>query len=354
MPVVTDTEQKFVGLHGVWEDGDNVVAFIFRGAYTVDWGDGVVENVADNVKAEHQYTWASIPAGTTTSQGYRQVIITVTPQVGQNLTLCNFQQRYTGRNQTYSTGFLDVTLSMPNASGGATQSIIFGSTTVFHANVQRATFLTIGNTGIMQNMFNGCLSLKSVPIFDTSAVTNMLSMFQDCTSIINVPLFDTSSVTNMLQMFQTCSSLQTVPLFNTASVVSMNSMFLNCASLQTIPVFDTSSVTNMNTMFRNCRSLQSMPAISTASITTTTGTDFGANFSENNRTLARCEMVFARTVGFANSGLGAPALVEIFTNLVDRSATTAATITITGNWGAPLLTAGERAIATGKNWTITG
>jgi hypothetical protein len=65
-------------------------------------------------------------------------------------------------------------------------------------------------------------------------------------------------------------------------------------------------------------------------------------------------MVFARTVGFGTAGLGAPALVEIFTNLVDRSLTTSATITITNNWGAALLTAGERDIAISKNWLITG
>jgi surface protein len=375
MPTVTDTEQKFVGLHGVWEKGDNVVAFLFRGAYTVDWGDGVVENVADNVKAEHQYTWASIPAGTTTSQGYRQVIITVTPN-GGNLTSCNFQQRYTGRNQVYSTGFLDVTLSMPNASAGA--SIVFGGGTVTHSNVERATVLTIGGATNMANMFNACYSLQSVPLFNTSAVTTMGSMFGSCFSLQSVPLFNTAAVTtmanmffscyslqsvplfntaavtNMGSMFQECRSLQSVPLFNTAAVTTMASMFQNCNSLQSVPLFNTAVVTNMVSMFFNCRSLQSIPAISTASITTTTGTDFGATFSENNRTLARCEMIFARTVGFGTAGLGAPALVEIFTNLVDRSATTAATITITGNWGAPLLTTEEREIATSKNWTITG
>jgi hypothetical protein len=107
-------------------------------------------------------------------------------------------------------------------------------------------------------------------------------------------------------------------------------------------------------MFQSCLSIQSIPALSTAGITTTAGTDYGVNFAATARTLARCEMVFARTVGFGNAGLGAPALVEIFTNLVDRSLTTSATITITNNWGAALLTAGERLIATNKNWVITG
>ena len=65
-------------------------------------------------------------------------------------------------------------------------------------------------------------------------------------------------------------------------------------------------------------------------------------------------MVFARTVGFANCQLGVTQLVEIFTNLVDRSLTTSATITISNNWGASALTPAERAIATNKNWLIVG
>ena len=351
MPTVTSAEEKFVGLHGVWEDGDNVVAFLFRGAYTVDWGDGVVENVADNVKAEHQYTWASIPAGTLTSEGYRQVIITVTPN-GGNLTLCNFQQRYTARNQAYTTGFLDVTLSMPNASAGA--SITFGGVTVAHGNVERVNVLTIGGATSMLSMFQNCFSLQSVPLFNTASVISMLSMFFACSFLQSVPLFNTASVTNMGTMFVSCVSLQSVPLFNTAAVTNMGSMFSACSSLQSVPLFNTAAVTTMGNMFQNCFSLQSIPALSTAGITTTAGTDYGVNFAAAARTLARCQMVFARTVGFGTAGLGAPALVEIFTNLVDRSLTTSATITITNNWGAALLTAGERDIAISKNWLITG
>lgn len=132
----------------------------------------------------------------------------------------------------------------------------------------------------------------------------------------------------------------------------MLSMFQNCFSLQSVPLFDTTSVTNMGSMFRNCYSLQSIPALSTAGITTATGTDFGAFFANTNRTLSRCEMVFARTVGFGNANLSAPALVEIFNNLVDRSATTSATITITGNWGVADLTAADLLIATNKNWVV--
>ena len=65
-------------------------------------------------------------------------------------------------------------------------------------------------------------------------------------------------------------------------------------------------------------------------------------------------MSFNRTVALQNCQLSKDALVEIFTNLVDRTATTSATIDITGNWGASALTSVDRAIATNKNYVITG
>jgi surface protein len=376
MPTVTSAEQKFVGLHAVFPEGNNFCAFLFRGAYTVDWGDGVVENVADNVKAEHVYDYASISNATLTSRGYKQVIVTVTPQVGQNLTTINFQQRYTGQNQAYATGWLDVTGSFPNAGAGT--SVLFGGVTVAHRYVEQVTWLTIGACTNCNAMFRECSSLQSVPLFNTASVTDMASMFNACRSLRSVPLFNTSIVTNFNSSFTNCSSLLTVPLFNTSSVISMNSMFSGCGALKFVPLFVTSIVTDMGAMFSSCvslshipifntvsvtsfagaffgcASLNALPVFSTASITTTAGSDFGSTFAQNCNSLDRCQMVFARTVGFASCQLGVTALVEIFTNLVDRSATTSATITITANWGAALLTAGQRDIAISKNWLITG
>jgi surface protein len=376
LPTVTVVEEKFVGLHAVFPEGNNFCALLFRGAYTVDWGDGVVENVADNVKAEHEYDYSAISNATLTSRGYKQVIVTVTPQVGQNLTTVDFQQRYTGQIMSSATGWLDVTGSFPNAGAGAT--ITFGGGMVRHTYVEQVTILTIGACTSMANMFLLCFSIQSVPLFNTALVTSMTSMFNNCSALRKVPLFNTALVTDMSFMFTNCSSLQSVPLFNTASVTNMNGMFSNCQSLIEIPLLNTTLVQNMGTTFNNCQSLQriaslntgavtdmslmfnlclslqSIPALSTASITTTAGTDFGDNFATNAQSLDRCEMVFARTVGSTNCQLGVDALVEIFTNLVDRSATTSATITITNNWGAALLSVAQRNIALSKNWLITG
>jgi surface protein len=373
MPTVVDTDQTFVGLHAVIENGDNYVAFRFTtstGQYQVDWGDGTVDLVNSNVNAEHQYDFTTYDTGnaTLTSRGYKQAMITVTPVSG-NLLTCNFQQRYVtvpAQTTAYSTGFLDCILSMPNANTGA--SIVFGGTTVRHTYVERVSVLTIGaatsmvamfqncfslqsvplfdtaNVTAMNSMFNGCFSLQSVPLFDTASVTIMASMFNTCVSLQSVPLFNTANVTNMSVMFVNCNLLQSVPLFNTASVTIMSSMFQSCNSLQSVPLFNTANVTAMNTMFNTCQSLNSIPALSTSAITL----DF-ATFATTANSLNRCQMVFQRTVTFQNCQLSRDAIVEIFNNL---AVVVSATITITGNWGVTALSAADLLIATSKGWVV--
>ena len=373
---ITATDQIFVGLHAVIENSDNYCAFSFTtssGQYQVDWGDGNVTLHNSGTIAQYQYNYASISNSTLSSRGYKQVMIKVTPVSG-NLLGCNFQQRFVTtpvQNQAYSSGFLECILSMPNASSG--QSITFGGSTIRHAYCEKVDVKTIGNATNMlymfqncyslqsvplfntinvtnmTNMFGGCYSLQSVHLFNTSNVTNMTYMFNSCYSLQSVPLFNTSNVTNMSYMFMQCSSLQSVPLFNTANVTNMSSMFFSCYSLQSVPLFNTINVTNMSNMFQNCYSLNFIPAFITTAVTT----DF-TTFANACNSINRILMSFNRTVALQNCQLSKDALVEIFTNLTNRTATTSATIDITGNWGASALTSANRLIATNKNYVITG
>ena len=349
---ITASDQIFVGLHAVIENSDNYCAFSFTtssGQYRVDWGDGNVTLHNSGTIAQYQYNYASVSNSTLSSRGYKQVIVKVTPVSG-NLLTCNFQQRFVTtpvQNQAYSSGFLECVLSMPNASSG--QSITFGGTTIRHAYCEKVDIKTIGNATNMSNMFSGCYSLQSVPLFNTANVTNMSNMFQSCSSLQSVPLFNTINVTNTLYMFWNCYSLQSVPLFNTANVTNMAVMFNSCYSLQSVPLFNTTNVANMSNMFQNCQSLNFIPAFVTTAVTT----DF-TTFANVCNSLNRILMSFNRTVALQNCQLSKDALVEIFTNLINRTATTSATIDITGNWGASALTSADRAIATNKNWVITG
>lgn len=349
---ITSADQIFVGLHAVIENSDNYCAFSFTtssGQYRVDWGDGNVTLHNSGTIAQYQYNYASISNSTLSSRGYKQVIIKVTPVSG-NLLSCNFQQRFfttPAQNQAYSSGFLECILSMPNASSG--QSITFGGTTVRYAYCEKVDVKTIGNATNMSGMFQNCYSLQFVPLFNTINVTNMAYMFQNCYSLQSVPLFNTINVTNVRNMFQYCYSLQSVPLFNTINVTNMPYMFEGCSSLQFVPLFNTSNVTSMSFMFSGCQSLNFIPAFITTAVTT----DYTI-FANGSNSINRILMSFNRTVALQNCQLSRDALVEIFTNLTNRTATTSATIDITGNWGASALTSADRAIATNKNWTITG
>ena len=353
MPTVVSTDDTFVGLHAVFPSGQNFCAFSFTtngGDYQVDWGDGTITTHTSNTTAEHEYDYTTYDPSNSTlsSRGYKQAMVIVTPLTG-NLTTCNFQLRYTtvpAQNQAYATGFLDCILSMPNADTGL--SINFGGNNVRHTYVERFEMLNIGGCTNMANMFVSCNSLQSVPLFDTSNVTSMILMFQGCFSLQTVPLFDTSSVVNMASMFNTCRSLQSVPLFDTSSVANMGAMFNNCNSLQSVPLFDTSSVTVMGNMFQGCFSLQTVPPFDTSNVTAM-GTMFQGCSSLN-----RTDIVCRVDVGFQNNQMSRAELVNVFNNLIDRSATTAATIIITGNWGASALTTAERDIALNKNWIIIG
>ena len=102
----------------------------------------------------------------------------------------------------------------------------------------------------MDKMFNGCTSLTTIPLFDTSNITTMNETFRYCTGLTTVPLFNTSNVTAMNGMFTYCSNLVEIPQFNTSKVNTMQDMLNYCSKLTTVPVLDTSSI-KFNNGFQN-------------------------------------------------------------------------------------------------------
>ena len=111
---------------------------------------------------------------------------------------------------------------------------------------------TTGWTNGFASMFEGCTSLTSVSLFDTSSATNMYSMFSSCRNLTAIPLFDTSNVTTMSSMLSNCQSLTSIPLFDTSNVTTMNSMLDGCTGISTIPDFNVSSVTSVPSVFQGC------------------------------------------------------------------------------------------------------
>ena len=151
------TDQRMVGLHTVLQGGSNFVTVRSAVAFKVDWGDGAGwTNYAANTTAEKNLAWSDYSPGTLTSLGYRQAIVTVEAQSG-NLTSLDLQQRHSSVPWAYSTGWLDVAVSLPSGT------LTFGGGNVYQANVERVTVVTVAGTNFT-NMFQYCYSLQSVEI----------------------------------------------------------------------------------------------------------------------------------------------------------------------------------------------
>ena len=295
MPTITSTEQKVAALFLVGNNNSNFVAFRCSGNYTVDWGDGNVENVASGVTAKHNYVFSHLSSSTEfgpVGSESRQAMIVIKPQPGQNLTSVSFDFKHSSLGSTYTTPILEITLSAPNCT-----SLLIGNTTGNLRLLEQCTILS-HNTTSMSNMFGGCSALQSVPLFNTPAVTNMSNMFFNCSALQSVPLFITSSVTSMASMFQSCISLQSVPTLNCSNATAITLFALSCNGLK------------------------------------------------------RCQATGIKgTVSFASCTLGATELNEIYTNLADLTALPTQTITVTNNYGTATDTP---SIATAKNWTVVG
>ncbi len=111
------------------------------------------------------------------------------------------------------------------------------------------------------------------------------------------------------------------------AVTDMSSMFYNCYSLIAILQLYTSTVINMSSMFSGCYSLASV--LLNPSVTNWAG----------------------HAISFSGCSLGHAAILALFNSL--PAITSSKTLTLTGNPGVPELTDEEKAIATGKNWTLT-
>ena len=278
--------QRLVGIHQINVDS-NFVAFSASGAYTVDWGDGTVTDYAAGATATRNYDYATIASTGESTLGYRQVIIQIYPQGGQNLTALNLSLKHTQATlSSYKGGWLDIALNAANL----TSLTLSSSTVIAQAALQQFTMYShslttlaslfincsslrsvplfdTSNVTIMSSTFSGCSNLQEVPPFNTAAVTTMGNFVFNCYNLKTIPLFNTPSLTNTAGMFTGCYSLVTVPLFNMALVTSVSNMFTSCASLERVPLFNTASVTNFGNMFNSCAKLKEVPLFNTAAAT---------------------------------------------------------------------------------------
>ena len=264
LPDNIDGVEKVSILNAVFDTDSEFVTFVCQGAYTVDWGDGVVEDYASGVRAEHKYDYSNVNlnSATVSKFGYKQCIITITPQAGNNLTIINFVYYHTsiGSANAYdlTTGFLDVRIN----SLSCTNLMIGVSTNyVKHTILEQCLIGELADT-TLDNLFYDCYSLQSVSIKDTSNVTSFMNMHLNNYSLQKMPTYTFRSAgVNVNNMFYCCYSLiETYPLVITpATSSSVASMFIYCKSLTYIDLIINSNINySMNSLFSGCLSLETI------------------------------------------------------------------------------------------------
>lgn len=299
-------------LVGVYETGPNFLTIQGAGSFSVDWGDGSSQSVANGSYVRKEFLFGSYSAGTLTTEGFRQALVTVTPQTPGTFTTFDLDNFHSYSSTNYRANVLEIKMSGPNLnslvlqSSGTTRvdklrnfefigthsltnlSNLFQSceglrkvkidcqgvtntSSMFQNchNLREVDITNLQSSTNMSSMFNSCYSLNTLPIIDAASCSNMSSMFASCLSMEESPILtNTSNVTDTSSMFSNCNTLKKVNSFTTSNVSTMSSMFLNCYVLQTIPLLDTRWVTNFTSTFQDCFQLNSIPLLNTASAST--------------------------------------------------------------------------------------
>ena len=142
-----------------------------------------------------------------------------------------------------------LTLGETEPTGTITTNYMFKETLI-----ESATINSVNDAAVAYNStFIDCKRLKTVQINTPASATE--HMFEGCASLTTVNLFDTSAVTNARYMFKGCASLVTAPLYDLSACTLLNELFNGCTALVNIPLYDASACTNFTSFVNNCLQL---------------------------------------------------------------------------------------------------
>jgi hypothetical protein len=277
------------------------------------WGEPVIEPV----KVEHRYDHDAIPAAATCSRGYRQVIVTVTPQPGSYLTLLDLSPRHSSISQDdASCPWLDLRLSLPRADAGAS-IVLCGyesrGTYDYLGSVERIEILDAGGASnfnwllyyasalqafhllkapaleLMNGMFTYCSSITAVELPALPQVSTARECFYDCRALQSIRLVGMAALSDATSLIYGCLSLRELQLGGIASLSSLaevlrdsvlervwieqataltsaEELFAGCIRLREVTITGANAITSTRGMFRGCRSLVIAPTFNTGSV----------------------------------------------------------------------------------------
>jgi Mycoplasma protein of unknown function, DUF285 len=387
---VGNGEQKIQVLFRVGDVGtpetEKTVSLMCQIGYVVDWGDGTApESVASNVVAKHLYDPTTL-TGPDLEPGYKQALVTATPQTGNLIAFSLNTGYYVGKvirssaievvvgPSTLTTFTLTATPILERVEFKS-RLILTAGTGLFAACASLHEIvgeLEITGTNA-STMFNGCYMLEKHPTLTMPNVTLATNMFNSNYLMVEPPSFDTAQVVTWSGTFSTCRSLKRLfPGFSLSGASGTGSLFISCVSLEELPLLDTANVTQANSMFSLCSALKEVHLTSTA-LMTQVNTMFNAcssmrkvdtlNFAAVTpvANLASLFTACTRLTDIVWEPGGGPTLSFTLPTYQDAAnlnatyealpTTTGQTITVTS---VPGTLGDDPSIATAKGWTVTG
>lgn len=272
LPRISPTEEKFAGLFPVFNVDSNFIALLCEGDYTVDWGDGTIEDFASGVKAQHSYDYATISNSTLCSRGYKQVLISVTPQAGQELTFLSLNAVPDDLNSSWRGPWLDYILSMPNIPSVSSYSALEVKDLYL---LETCTLVALGELSDL-DLFWDCLSLQTVYFpAELPFIEDTYETFSDCYSLkfAAMPRLPVTDFSYPPYMTYGTYSLEWITMKGLPSATSVNYMFSKdetySYSLSYVAILETPQVTDFSGTFYETYSLRNayIPNMSAATHT---------------------------------------------------------------------------------------
>jgi len=176
---------------------------------------------------------------------------------------------------------------------------------------------------------------------------SVTSLFQSDYSLTRPPVLDLSNVNNTASMFNACQSLASPPqLLNASGLTNMSNMFRDCYALKSAPdTLGTSNATTVGNLFNTCYALVSVPDMLDLSSATTVSDAF-----------YRCPWVKSFKIHGLKVSLSLSASpffthADLLYTIQNLQSVSGQTLTL-GATNLDKLSPAERAIATGKGWTL--
>ena len=252
LPALSNGDQKVYLLVKIYEKFGNHIRLKAEADYKVDWGDGQGSvNYSSGAFADYSIDFTNISPTTQTTEGYRQAIVTLEPQSGQNLTsfvMGNLLNPADGYGGTGNMNIIDCKMASSN---------ITSLNNSFYNNRGLEQFEYVGTCNVtnMNQAFYLSYKLQKVVGIDTSNVTNFYRCFRQCQMLLEVPKLDISSGSGAAtrEMFFNCYIIEFIEPWSldadAPNITSIQNMFTSCNRLMVCPITSCSNIQNFSSVF---------------------------------------------------------------------------------------------------------